>query len=82
MDYLADNLLLTRLLHINASKPFGPLHLLPTEEVDTGLAILKLISHYHLGRRIHQLSRPREHPVSSVLVCDMRRLLVLRVRST
>ena len=60
-EYTAK-ILITRLLHINASKPFEPLHSPLLGGVDPGLAIVKVISHHYSGRRIYQLSPPRRAP--------------------
>ena len=54
---------ITRLLHINTSKPLQPFRLLLLVEIHLNLAIVEIISNHHLCRRIYQLSPSREHPV-------------------
>ena len=78
-EYLAAKFLITRLLYVNASKYFELFYLLLHGEVDPELSIVEFVSHHHLARRIYQLSLPPEYPVSSILVCVMRLLLLLLV---
>ena len=70
---------ITRLLHINASKRLEPVLQLLLGEINPGSAIVEFAINHHLRRRIHQLSPPREHPVSSVFTGEMHLLPILQV---
>lgn len=48
-------------------------------EIDPGLAIVNSHATIMFSRWIHQLSPPREHPVSSVVSCGVDLLRILRV---
>ena len=49
-------------------------------EIGGGLELEVIISQHHLGRRVYELSPPRDHAVCFILVCDTHLLLVLPIR--